>query len=496
MAAFLHTLLTLSILGSVLTGLLLLARPLIKSKAVAYYLWLLVLVRLIVPMGMTISLPAQPEELVQIQTQMAAPDGGVQTTPVQSQGESGTPVAPEIAPQPQRAPVVDWKGVLTDPELWLGLWAVGAALWLGRYVWGYRRFVSLVCASARPAGQAARNVLAGLAPGRRVALLECPYVHTPMLLGAIHPAIVLPLGVEAHRLTDILAHELTHARRHDLLYKWLAAAVSSLHWFNPLMVVVRREISRACELSCDEAVTRFMDGPARKHYAETLLTLAARPPRGMGVLATTLCEKKEQMKERLVLIMMGKKQGPAALAVTVLLSVALMGCAVVNGAAAAGTGNLVERFQTTDQVQGWTLELDREQMAQLSHLLNGAASDLSLEPEESWLGYVFAPKADGSGQGGVTVGGSIFPEEANYVAFGVEGNLPSSLPGVHVALYDADGNSVIWKAGLSSYQMVVFELPEAEQSYTLRISGAGAENGADFWYFTHETCPVDYFLKR
>ena len=488
MTAFLYTLLKLSVLGSLLTGLLLLTRPLIKSKAAAYYLWLLVLVRLCLPVGVTISLPAQPEEPVQIQSQMAAPGGDGQA------GALTGLTAPDAASQ--QAQAAGWKGLFTAPELWFGLWAVGATLWLGRYVWGYRRFAALVRTSARPAGREALDALATLDSTGRVALLESEYVHTPMLLGVIHPAIVLPLGVESHRLADILAHELTHARRHDLLYKWLAAAVTSLHWFNPLMVVVRRQISRACELSCDEAVTRSMDGPARKHYGETLLVLAARPPRGMGVLATTLCEKKEQMKERLVLIMRGKKQGPAALAVTALLSVALMGCAVVNGAAAAGAGNLVERFQTTDQVQGWTLELDREQMTQLSHLLNGAASDLALEPEESWLGFVFAPKADGSGQGGVTVGGSIFPEEANYVAFGVEGNLPSNLPGVHVALYDADGNSVIWKAGLSSSQMVVFELPEGEQSYTLRISGAGAENGADFWYFTDETCPVDYFLKR
>ena len=495
MASFLFTLLKLSVLGSVLTGLLLLVRPLIKSKAAAYYLWLLVLVRLIVPVGVTIPLPAQPEEPIQIQTQTAAPEGGAQTLPVQSQGESETPEVPQIVPQPQQAPALDWRELLTAPELWFGLWAVGAVLWLGRYVWGYRRFVSLVRASARPSGWEAQRVLAALDPGRRVALLECPYVHTPMLLGVVHPAVVLPLGVESHRLADILSHELTHARRHDLFYKWLAAAVTSLHWFNPLMVVVRRQISHACELSCDEAVTRSMDGPARKHYGETLLVLAARPPRGMGVLATTLCEKKEQMKERLVLIMKGKQQGPVALAATVLLSVTLVGCAVVNGAVAAGDGNLVERFQTTEQVQGWTLELDREQMSQLSHLLNGVDGGLSLEPEERWLGYVFAPKADGSGRGGVTVGGSISPGEANYVAFGVEGNLPSNLPGVHVALYDADGNSVIWKAGLSSYQMVVFELPEGEQNYTLRISGDGAENGADFWYFTDETCPVDDFLK-
>ena len=242
------------------------------------------------------------------------------------------PELPTVPETPAPAPF-DWPGLVSSPELWFGLWAVGAGLWLGRYVRGYRRFAALVRASARPAGEEAKQALAALEPGGRMALLECVHVYTPMLLGVVRPAIVLPAGVEAHRLEDILSHELTHAKRHDLLYKWLAAAVTSLHWFNPLMAVVRRQISRACELSCDEAVTRTMDGPARRHYGETLLALAARPPRGMEVLAATLCEEKEHLKERLVTMMSGRRQGPAALAATLALALALTGCAAVSGAA-------------------------------------------------------------------------------------------------------------------------------------------------------------------
>ena len=62
MATFLHTLLRLSLLGSLLTGLLLLVQPLIKSKTAAYYLWLLVLVRLCLPVGVTLPLPALPDQ--------------------------------------------------------------------------------------------------------------------------------------------------------------------------------------------------------------------------------------------------------------------------------------------------------------------------------------------------------------------------------------------------------------------------------------------------
>ena len=50
------------------------------------------------------------------------------------------------------------------------------------------------------------------------------------------------------------------------------------------MILVRRQVSRACELSCDEAVVRGMDAAGRKHYGETLLALAAplRPGDGPG----------------------------------------------------------------------------------------------------------------------------------------------------------------------------------------------------------------------
>ena len=113
-----------------------------------------------------------------------------------------------------------------------------------------------------------------------------------MLLGVVRPTIVLPCGVEEDRLGDILAHELTHARRQDLLYKWFAVAVTSLHWFNPMMIVVRRQLNRACELSCDEAVVKGLDAAGRRHYGETLLAMAAgQPPKSVGML-TAPCARR------------------------------------------------------------------------------------------------------------------------------------------------------------------------------------------------------------
>lgn len=129
-----------------------------------------------------------------------------------------------------------------------------------------------------------------------------------------------------------MAHELTHARRHDVLYKWFAAGVTSLHWFNPLMILVRREINRACELSCDEAVIRGLDEDGRRHYGQTLLDLAASPTSRSGQLTITLSDEKTQLKERLVSIVNYHKKGAAAIIMTLLLVLVMAGCALVNGA--------------------------------------------------------------------------------------------------------------------------------------------------------------------
>ena len=37
----------------------------------------------------------------------------------------------------------------------------------------------------------------------------------------------------------------------DRFYKWLVEAAVCLHWFNPAVYVLQKEVSRTCELSCD-----------------------------------------------------------------------------------------------------------------------------------------------------------------------------------------------------------------------------------------------------
>ena len=348
MTGFLLTLLRLSLLGSVLGVVLmgvlhLLGRRI--SRAAGYYLWLLVLLRLCVPLWVDLPIPAHQnmttstgvmvmtgQNAVTLPAQPPTDQGGQAAAPVQ-------PATPTDGGETETTVIlaVDWKTVLTTPALWFGLWALGFAISLGRYGRSYRRFARLVRRESHAPGRLALEVLKELDPGGKIALAVCPAIPCPMALGLLRPTVFLPEGVEDRgRLEDILRHELTHLRRRDLLYKWCAAVVTSLHWFNPLMPVFRREMARRCELSCDEAAAGNLSPEARRRYGETLLSLAADPPKGLVV--TTLCEEKEHLKERLVDLVKGTKRGPAALCLTLCLTVLLGSCSMIGGAAMVTPG--------------------------------------------------------------------------------------------------------------------------------------------------------------
>lgn len=340
MTDFLFRLLQMSAAGSLLAGLIFLWRRFLRKEAVQavfYYVWLLVLLRLCVPFGVTISMPVSEKAETRFGEISAAnrqPGRSVSGNDDAAQPDpADTPRAPAALSAPDLPQKITrgFSEFFGGPMAWVLLWATGAAVCMGRYAAGYVRFAHALRKNASDASPGAWKVLDGFAWRGRVRLVECPFAATPMLVGLLRPVIVLPAGItEEQVLRDILAHELVHARRHDLLYKWFAAAVTSLHWFNPVMVLVRREIGRACELSCDEAVMRGMDEEKRQHYGETLLCLAASSA-GPGQMAITLCEEKKQLKERLISIAAYRKKGVAAVIVSLFAAVFLSGCAMVYG---------------------------------------------------------------------------------------------------------------------------------------------------------------------
>lgn len=149
-------------------------------------------------------------------------------------------------------------------------------------------------------------------------------ISSPMLIGFFHPRIILTtatLSSKSHFHYTIL-HELVHYKCMDMLYKWLVQIVICLHWFNPFVYLIGREINRACELSCDEMVIKKLDSVAKREYGDTLLEAIKTGGSYKNIpTSVTLNESKELLKGRLEAIMKYKEKSRFIKIFTLILTV-------------------------------------------------------------------------------------------------------------------------------------------------------------------------------
>ena len=94
---------------------------------------------------------------------------------------------------------------------------------------------------------------------------------TAFILGMIRPRIYLPSGINEKEIPYVIAHEFSHIKRGDHLWKPLAYLLLCVYWFNPLMWIAYSLLSRDIEYACDERTVSRYDMKDRKAYAAALL---------------------------------------------------------------------------------------------------------------------------------------------------------------------------------------------------------------------------------
>lgn len=156
----------------------------------------------------------------------------------------------------------------------------------------------------------------------------CKFVSSPMMVGVLHPKIVLPSeDFTTVQMSIILKHELIHYIHHDLYFKFLLLFVNAIHWFNPVVYYMVKYANHDIELVCDEAVVWKQDEEYRRTYSSTILQIITRNTRDKCIsFSTYLHGGKKQIKHRFSQIMneSPKKKGIAFFAV-LLCSILLTG---------------------------------------------------------------------------------------------------------------------------------------------------------------------------
>jgi general secretion pathway protein D len=287
--------------SSLLIGLLFALDMLMRRKlrpALRYALWLVVLVKLVLPPSLAI--PTSPGWW--LRPARTVPAEPRRTTVVVTYGPSDSPAFPVAATPVFVAP--------PRPHLSPAAWAFSGevAVGIGLLAWMLRRWYQVARDARRATAAPARlsELLPELRSPLRLRLTDHP--HSPAVCGLFRPVILLPRSLAEQlpptQLRAVLLHELLHLRRGDVWVNCAQALLQILYWWHPLLWLANARIRRVREEAVDDAVMLALNEDADA-YAPTLLEVARlalhRPLATLGLIG--ILESHSSLRQRIERLM-------------------------------------------------------------------------------------------------------------------------------------------------------------------------------------------------
>lgn len=353
MNEFIKILLSLSVSGTLLLVFILGLKPLYKnrfSKRWQYYIWIVVALRFLLPftpdttivgslfekfdtVAITNEIPASPNVPISVNL------GNGKVEPIQTNRDMAADM---------------WEPFNIYVYLFL-IWSVLALVLFVRKVTIYQGFIQYIKVGNKEVSNIKiLNLLSDceekLNIKTRVELSCNSLIASPMLIGFFRPRIILPIGeLEDKEMPYIFAHELIHYKQRDMFYKWLIQIVVCVHWFNPFVYLLEKEVNKSCELSCDEKVISVLDENARHEYGDTLISfLKSNNLYKSSLASVTLTEGAEQLKERLGAIMKFRKKSKEIITITAIFTVAVCVCFFITGAYSPSVANDMKTWKDSE----------------------------------------------------------------------------------------------------------------------------------------------------
>jgi len=288
--------LTTSIAATVLVVVVFLVQWMVRGRIPPrglYWLWLLVVARLLMPVSLESSwslfnwLPVSGG---------FDPQGRIAVQPGRLTDENASALPLKLAPiaisststpaTPQVTQLQNWD--MARPHLepvWMGIgmtvWLAGVTACLVAVMVQHQRLARRVKREATAREERLVRLLGEciqtLGLRRPIRLVEVDCLPTPAVFGVLRPCLLLPRSVAAQLnaadLRNIFLHELVHVRRHDVLLNWILIIVRALHWFNPAVWFAVRRLWAERELVCDSVVLSHLRPAERSGYGATLIKL-------------------------------------------------------------------------------------------------------------------------------------------------------------------------------------------------------------------------------
>jgi general secretion pathway protein D len=286
--------------SSLLIGLLFSLDLLMRRRlrpAVRYALWLVVIVKLLLPPSL--AFPTNPGWWLRATKKAPATPRLTSSLVIYAAYSHGTP-----------APVTPVFVAPLRPRLTPAAWAlVGmVTVGLGLLAWMLMRWHQVARDARRAAEAPARlsELLPKLRRPVRLRLTDQP--QSPAVCGLFHPVILLPRSLAEQlppaQLRAVLLHELLHLRRGDVWVNCAQALLQIVYWWHPLLWFANARIRRVREEAVDDGVMLALNEDAET-YAPTLLEVAKlalqRPLASLGLVG--ILESRSSLRQRIERLM-------------------------------------------------------------------------------------------------------------------------------------------------------------------------------------------------
>ena len=327
--------LEMSLMGSIVILITLLARFLLKnrSKRFIMILWAVVAFRLLVPVSL--ESPLSFFNLIPLKTQTltavtevheaAAPDNFTDTQAVSAdyaanteQQEAGfAETAVNMGNEPLSADLETANSLPDIKTVLATVWLVGAL--------GITVFCSVQYVMLKIKLKDARNIGGNVYVSYKIS--------APFVFGLFVPRIYLPDVLDKTEKEYVLLHERTHIKHGDWLIKIIGVFAVAIHWFNPLVWLAYMLFEHDIEMSCDESVVEKLDADLKQAYAMSIVSYAKQSnskrylvtPLGFSKVNFSKTEVTNRVKN---IINFKKGKTVTAIAITAVLLVVAGGCAL------------------------------------------------------------------------------------------------------------------------------------------------------------------------
>lgn len=310
--------------GSALAAVISISRPITKrifGYSWHYYIWLCVLFVMLMPVRFDVNPAASPNITAQaVQTEQITVGGQTETSPNNTQTE-----AVQKPQALQKASAVWDRIVYNRINILAYLWLIGA---IALMLLNVARYVRLNI-KIRKNGKIIFCPEISEYTDRKINVRVWENVASPFMTGVFRPTLILPrTELSSEQLHNILRHEMTHFKRHDILYKWFAEFVKCIHWFNPAAWYISKQIATECEISCDMTVTKNMSGSEELSYIKTILSLLPTGKSKQLPLTTQMASSKKNLKRRFIMIKNKKTTSKFMSAISAVIAVVMLSATV------------------------------------------------------------------------------------------------------------------------------------------------------------------------